>query len=165
MDVLPADNAESAIEQLQKFAAVVRDHPDAARILENPTISADRRQGLVNEICRALQCIPPVRNLIDMLVERDRLNLLDEIIAGYQKLMDERLGIIRAHVRAALPLDSIQQRELETKLENVTGRKVRMEVALDPSLIGGVVAQVGTTIYDGSLRQQLLTIKNRLTEE
>jgi F-type H+-transporting ATPase subunit delta len=68
-------------------------------------------------------------------------------------------------VRAARPLDPAQQEELASKLQAVTGKKVRMEIAVDPSLIGGMVAQVGTTIYDGSLRQQLQTIKHRLIEE
>ena len=91
--------------------------------------------------------------------------LLDEIIVAYEKLFDERLGVVRAEVTAARPLDGLQQRELAAKLEQVTGKQVRMEVAVDPSLIGGVIAKVGSTIYDGSMRNQLNAFKSRLIEE
>jgi F-type H+-transporting ATPase subunit delta len=93
------------------------------------------------------------------------LPILEEIIDEYQRLMDARLGIVRARVTAARTLDSAQQEELSRKLQTVTGKQVRMEVAVDPALIGGVVAQVGSTIYDGSVRQQLEAFKTRLLGE
>ena len=95
----------------------------------------------------------------------NRLPLLQQIIDEYQRLLDDRLGIVRAQVRAAKALDAAQQQELAGKLEKLTGKQVRMEVAIDPSLIGGVVAQVGSTIYDGSVRQQLQAFKTRLVGE
>jgi F-type H+-transporting ATPase subunit delta len=75
------------------------------------------------------------------------------------------MGIVRARITAARPLDAAEQNELAAKLMEKTGKKIRMEVAVDASLIGGVVAQVGSTIYDGSVRTQLQAFKNRLVEE
>jgi len=106
-----------------------------------------------------------VANFIGILVDRDRLGLLEEIIEAYQKLLDERLGIVRARVTAAHSLNTSEQRELAARLERATGKQIRMEVAVDPSLIGGVIAQVGSTIYDGSVRQRLQAFKSRLVEE
>jgi F-type H+-transporting ATPase subunit delta len=68
-------------------------------------------------------------------------------------------------VTSASALDSSQQRELAARLANLTGKQVRMDLSVDPSLIGGVVAQVGSTIYDGSIRQQLQTFKHRLIQD
>jgi len=68
-------------------------------------------------------------------------------------------------VTAAYSLNHSEQQELTTRLEQATGKQIRMEVAVDPSLIGGVVAQVGSTIYDGSVRQRLEAFKTRLVEE
>ena len=133
--------------------------------MENPTVSGDRRKKLVKEIAGAYGFDRSVTRFIDILIDRNRLALINEIITAYQKLLDERRGIVRALVRGAQPLDSSQQKELVSKLEKVTGKQVRMEFAVDPSLIGGVVAQVGSTIYDGSVRQQLKAFKGRLTEE
>ena len=75
------------------------------------------------------------------------------------------MGIVRALVTAARPLNATEQSELEMKLMERTGKKIRMEIAVDASLIGGVVAQVGSTVYDGSVRTQLQAFKNRLVKK
>ena len=165
LDSVYPEKSEDGLQQLQSFQALLKDQPDARRLLENPTVSGDRRKRLVKEVAAALGFDRRVATFVDILVDRNRLALINEITTAYQKLLDERLGIVRAIVRAAQPLDSAQQKELATKLENVTGKQVRMEMAVDPSLIGGVVAQVGSTIYDGSVRQQLKAFKGRLIEE
>jgi len=165
MDVLYPEKAEGGLQQLQDFLALITDQPDARRFLENPTMVGDRRKRLLQEIFDALSLDRPVANFIGILVDRGRLPILEEIIEAYQKLLDERLGIVRARVTSAHSLDLSEQRELAARLEQATGQQIRMEVAVDPTLIGGVVAQVGSTIYDGSVRQQLQAFKSRLIEE
>ncbi len=165
MDVLYPDKAEAGLQQLQDFLSLLNDQPDARRFLENPTMAGDRRKRMLKEIFDALSLDRRVANFIGILADRDRLPILEEIIQAYQKLLDERMGILRARVTSAYSLDAEQQRELAARLEQVTGKQIRMEVAVDPSLIGGMVAQVGTTIYDGSVRPQLQAFKSRLVEE
>ena len=165
MDVLYPEKAEAGIQQLQDFLSLLNDQPDARRFLENPTMAGDRRKRMLKEIFDALSLDRRVANFIGILADRARLPILEEIIQAYQKLLDERLGILRARVTSAYSLDAAQQRELAARLEQVTGKQIRMEVAVDPSLIGGMVAQVGTTIFDGSVRQQLQAFKSRLIEE
>jgi F-type H+-transporting ATPase subunit delta len=164
LDVLYPTKAEAGYQQLQSFNALLKEQPPARRLLENPTLSTDRRRRFLREISDASGFDRRIANFIDILIDRNRLVLLDEIIDAYQKLLDERLGVVRAQVTAARPLDRLQQRELAAKLEQVTGKQVRMEVAVDPSLIGGVIAKVGSTIYDGSMRNQLSAVKSRLIE-
>jgi len=91
--------------------------------------------------------------------------LLEEIVATYDTLLDEKLGFVKARVTTALELDTNQREHVSARLHALTGKKVRMEMVVDPSLIGGLVAQVGSTIYDGSIRQQLETFKNSLTQD
>ena len=165
LDVLYPDNAEAGLQQLQSFSSLLKEEPNARRLLQDPTLSADRRRRLLKEISGALGFDRRLANFIGIIIDRSRLPLLDEIIVAYEKLFDERLGVVRAEVTAARPLDGLQQRELAAKLEQVTGKQVRMEVAVDPSLIGGVIAKVGSTIYDGSMRNQLNAFKSRLIEE
>jgi F-type H+-transporting ATPase subunit delta len=165
LDVLYPQKADTGLKQLQEFVALLKEQPDARTLLANPTVSSDRRKRLVNEIAGALCFDKTVANFINILIDRNRLPLIDEIIASYQRLLDERLGVVRAFVRGAQALDPSQQEQLVAKLETVTGKQVRMEFSVDPSLIGGVVAQVGSTIYDGSVRQQLKAFKSRLIEE
>jgi F-type H+-transporting ATPase subunit delta len=120
---------------------------------------------LLKEISDALNMDRRVANFIGILVARDRLPILEEIIRTYETFLDEKLGIVRARVTSAHTLDAGQQKELTARLEKATGKQIRMEVAVDPGLIGGVIAQVGSTIYDGSVRQQLQAFKSRLSEE
>jgi len=165
MDVLYPATAEAGLQQLQSFAALLKKQQQARIFLENPTMAGDRRNRMLKGISSALGLDRRVSNFIHILAERNRLPVLEEIIQEYQRLFDDRVGIVRARVTAARSLDPAQHKELAQKLEQVTGKQVRMEVAVDPSLIGGVVAQVGSTIYDGSVRQQLQAFKSRLVEE
>ena len=165
IDVLYPEKAEIGHQQLQQFLSLLTDQPDARRLLENPAMAGDRRKRLLNDLSGALNLDRRVANFIGILVDRDRLSLLDEIIQTYQKFLDEKLGIVRARVTAAYSLDPGQQKELMARLEKATGKQIRMEVAVDPSLIGGLVAQVGSTIYDGSVRQQLQAFRDRLSED
>ena len=165
MDVLYPDRAEAGLEQLQRFAALLKEQPEARIFLENPTMAGERRNRMLKEISDALSFERRLTNFINILAERNRLPALDEIIQEYQRLLDEKMNIVRARVTSAGTLDPGQQRELAARLVQVTGKQVRMEVTVDPSLIGGVIAQVGSTVYDGSVRQQLQAFKSRLVEE
>jgi F-type H+-transporting ATPase subunit delta len=165
MDVLYPDRAEAGLDQLEHFAELLDDEPDVRRVLENPTTAGERRNKLVKEIASALGFSKSVTNFVGILLDKGRIALLEEIIESYRRLLDDRMGIVRARITAARPLDAAEQNELAAKLMEKTGKKVRMEVAVDASLIGGVVAQVGSTIYDGSVRTQLQAFKNRVVEE
>jgi F-type H+-transporting ATPase subunit delta len=165
LDVLFPTAAELGLEQLVKFSTLLSMQPQMRQLFENPTIAADRRKTVFGEIANSLAYDGKVRNFLNLLIERNRLDLLGDIVSAYQKLLDEKMGIVRAHVTSATSLDPVHQRELAEKLEDVTGKHVRVELSVDPSLIGGVVAQVGSTIYDGSIRQQLQAFKNRLIHD
>jgi F-type H+-transporting ATPase subunit delta len=165
IDALYPEKAEPGLQQLQEFLSLLTDQPEARRFLENPTTAGERRARLLKEISDALNMDRRVANFIGILVARDRLPILEEIIRTYETFFDEKLGIVRARVTSAHTLDAGQQKELTARLEKATGKQIRMEVAVDPGLIGGVIAQVGSTIYDGSVRQQLQAFKSRLSEE
>jgi F-type H+-transporting ATPase subunit delta len=165
LDVLYPAKAAVGLEQLRNFSTVLSREADARLVFENPTVSADNRQDLLNKIGDALQLDTPIRNFLALLIDRNRLDLLKEIVSTYETLLDEKLGVVQAHVTTALALDSAQQGEVAAKLQVLTGKKVRMDVAVDPALIGGFVAQVGGTIYDGSIRQQLQKFRNSLTQD
>jgi F-type H+-transporting ATPase subunit delta len=165
IDALYPDMAEAGLQQLESFSLVLKQQPDVRRLFENPTISPDRREKLLKELARRLGFDQRVSRFFKLIIERNRLVLLEEIVESYKKLLDERLGIVRAVVTAAYPLDASLQSELAARLERVTGKQIRMSVDVDPSLIGGLVARVGSTVYDGSVRQQLFAFKNRLVQE
>jgi F-type H+-transporting ATPase subunit delta len=164
LDVLYPKNAEAGYDQLNQFNAILSQEPEARRLLENPTVPVERRKALVKEIAGAMGALSQIRNFVDILIDRNRLELLHEIITTYRKYLDQKLGIVRATVTAATPLDETQRMALVTKLQQATGKQVRMDVSVDPSLLGGIVARVDSTIYDGSLRQRLQSFRERLVE-
>lgn len=164
MDVLDPDKSERGLEQLSSFSSLLSEQPDIRRVLENPAVPAARRKDLIKEIADALSVDKVIRNFLNLIAESNRLELMEEIVAAYQTLLDEKQGIVRAQVKSAQPLDSAQQRDVIARLAKLTGKQVRIEVSVDPLLIGGVIAQVGSTIYDGSIRQQLLAFKDRLIQ-
>jgi len=165
LDVLYPAKAEAGREQLLQFNSVLAQQQDARTFLENPTVSAERRKDLLKRLGDTLALDVPIRNFLDLLIDRNRLDLLDEIASTYEALLDEKLGVVRARITSALELNSQQRDEVAARLQALTGKKVRMEVSVDPALIGGLVAQVGSTIYDGSIRQQLNTFRNNLTQD
>jgi F-type H+-transporting ATPase subunit delta len=165
LDVLYPARAEMGREQVARFSSLLSQEADARLVLENPTVSAEKRKELLQRIGDALALDVPIRNFLGLLIEKNRLDVLDEIVSTYGALLDEKLGIVRARVTSAQELDSKQRDEVARQLQSLTGKKVRMEVAVDPSLLGGLVAQVGTTIYDGSIRQQLQAFRNSLTQD
>ena len=165
LDVLYPSKAEAGRDQLKEFLSVLSTEQSARQILENPTLSSQTRRELVSKIGDALGLDTPIRNFLGLLIDRNRLDLLDEIATTYETLFDEKLGVVKAHVTTAFELDSNQREQVSARLHALTGKKVRMETSVDPSLIGGMVAKVGSTIYDGSIRQQLQTFKNSLTQD
>jgi len=163
IDVLYPRKAESGLEQLQKFTAFLSEQPEVRQLLENPTVSADRRKRLLGEIGDALFFDGVIRNLLNLLVERNRLDLIDRIVASYRLFLDEKLGVVQARVTSAYPLDPGQERRVAARLRALTGRDVRMELSTDPQLIGGFIAEVDGAIYDSSVRQQLRLFHRNLT--
>jgi F-type H+-transporting ATPase subunit delta len=165
IDVLYPQKAQAGLEQLQRFSAVLTQQADVRRVFENPTISTERRKTFLKDIADGFGFDAAVRNFLNLLIERNRVDLVGEITNLYQRRLDEKMGIVRARVTSAQALGPDEQREVAAKLQSATGKVVRMELSTDPSLIGGVVAEVGSTIYDGSIRQRLQTFKKSLTTD
>lgn len=165
LDVLYPAKAEMGLEQLKGFATVLSQQNDARLVFENPTVSNERRKDLLNKVGNAMKLDAPILNFLGILIDRNRLDLLNEIITTYETSFDEKRGVVQARITSANELSPTQQSEVAARLQAATGKKVRLQVSVDPSLIGGLVAQVGSTIYDASIRQQLQTFRNSLTQD
>ncbi len=137
------------IERVTKFWEVVN----------NPLYDLDRRQDVLAEVARATEMSPAVLGLLRLLLVKNRMKYLPFIVSVYQEMADESLGRVRAKVYAAMDLTKEEGEKIKKKLAVVTGREVILETTRDPSLIGGVVTKIGGLVLDGSLRTQLLKIK------
>lgn len=148
--------------ELHSFDDTVRSVPELKNVLLSPAVATGRKRAVVERLAAALPLSRLVRNFLFVLIDRRRADLLHEIAPAFDAAVDERLGLVRAEVTSAAPLSDAQVSELEAALSQVAGRKVRCEFQVDPSLIGGVVARIGSTVYDGSVRSQLDAMRQTL---
>lgn len=158
-DVQPAD----ALAQLKAFEAAVRESPDLRNVLASPAVSAQRKRAVIRRLADRTGASRIVRNFLLVLSDHRRAGALSQVIDAFDVLLDERLGYVRAEIRSAFELTPEQRDELAKRLGRIAGSKVRLKYEIDPDLIGGVTAQIGSTVYDGSVRGQLADLRARLS--
>jgi F-type H+-transporting ATPase subunit delta len=117
----------------------------------------------MEQIAQRAGFTPIVSKLLILLADRDRLSLLDDIAASYHDLLADRQNVVRAEVTSAEPLSTDRLQAIEQRLATMTGKRVSMTAKVDKGIIGGVVARVGSTVYDASIATQLKKIRERLT--
>lgn len=149
---------------LTAFADLFAAHEDLRLPLTNPVVPVHAKRAVVDRLVTVGQPAKPVGKLMQLLADRDRLELLPQLIAAYRERLMEHQNVVRAEVTSAVPLADDRAKELERRLAAMTGRTVTMAMRVDPSILGGVVARVGTVVYDGSLATQLAKMKERLSE-
>jgi F-type H+-transporting ATPase subunit delta len=158
-------NPEQVEQELASMVDVITRHPDLQRALTNPAIPVTGKRGVIRELTGRIKLSPPLAKLLMLLAERDRLVLLPDLADVYRdRLMDYR-QVVRAEVTTAVPLSQDRAAQLETRLAELTGRRVTMTAKVDPALIGGIVTRIGSTVYDGSVATHLATMKQKLMEQ
>jgi F-type H+-transporting ATPase subunit delta len=163
LDVLLKEStAERGAQDLQTIASLLQQFPDLQRAFDTPAIPATRKRALVQALLPRLSLSAPVGKLLVMLAERDRLTLLPDLTAVYQERLEELQQVIRAEVTTAEPLPADKLSALQQRLAGATGRTVRISTRVDPAIIGGVKARIGSTVYDGSIATQLETFRQKL---
>ena len=129
----------------------------------NPAVPAPRKRAAMEEITKISGLTPIISKLLILLADRDRLGLLKDVAATYRDFLAERQNVVHAEVTSAEPLSNDRVQAIEQRLAAVTGKRVSMTTRVDKDIIGGVVARVGSTIYDASIATQLKKIRERLT--
>jgi F-type H+-transporting ATPase subunit delta len=155
---------QRAGRELSSFAQLVAGNEMLVRVLENPAIPVQRKRAVVEQLlARVGPLTPVVSKLLLLLADRDRLGLLPDLARAYEaRLMDEA-KVVRAHLTTAMELPADRVEVLRQGLARATGREVRIETQVNPTIIGGAVARIGSTVYDGSVTTQLQMVKERLT--
>jgi len=149
-------------EALTALQGAIDGSPDLQDVLGNPIYSKDQRRAVVSELAQALRLDAEPANLLALLADRNRLTYLPGIVATFRELTDGHLGRIRARVRSAAPLDDASANAMALRLAAATNSRVIVEREVDPSLLGGVVAQVGSLVFDGSVHTQLEDLRRQL---
>jgi F-type H+-transporting ATPase subunit delta len=151
-------------QELAQFVELFREHPALERVLLNPMIPVPRKQAAVSELTARLQMSSVLAKLVGLLATRDRLVLLPDLLEAFRERVLDYQKVVRAEVTTAESLSGDRAQAFERGLARLTGRTVRLSTNVDPSIIGGVVARIGTTVYDGSVTTQLKKMRQRLVE-
>ena len=152
-------------KEVERAADTLRSSPELRHALENPIFSLDKRKLIMDELSRRLALSKTIRNFIMLLLEKGRIASLPDIARVYRTLVDEHAGRMRAVVTSARPLDPMLETRLKTALEKSSGKIVILEKREEPAIMGGLITQLGDTVYDGSVRTQLQQLREELLSE
>lgn len=151
-------------EELATVNAVLAREGLLRQLLESPTLALDKKTAMLADLAAALELSVRMSDFLGLVLSKGRIGYLPQIEDAYRRLADDLSGVLRARVTSAVELDAAQQQAIGAGLEKQTGKKVALNVKVDPRLIGGVQAEIGGRLFDGSVRTQLQQIEESLTK-
>ena len=155
---------QKTYDDLRAFSDLFSSAEGLARVLTNPAIPAARKRGVVETLVQRAGAIEPaVGKLLVLLAERDRLALVPDVAEAFESRLMDHQKVVRAEVVTAMPLAAERVAALRDGLQRATGRDVQLESRVNPAIIGGAIARIGSTIFDGSVTRQLERMKETLT--
>jgi F-type H+-transporting ATPase subunit delta len=155
---------DHVLRELYGIEALLKQSDQLRRVMENPSIPGDRKRAVLDAIAARLGTTRQVRNFVAVLTDNQRLPLFSEILKQTEQELNDRQGFAEAQVSSARQLSGPEKQMLESEITRMTGKKVRAIYEKDASLLGGAIVQVGSTIYDGSVKGQLEKIREQLVE-
>lgn len=163
LDVTTSDADAAKVEaDLGAFVGLLQSHAELRQVLLSPSVPASAKRGIASAVAERIGMAPTGVRLLQLLADRDRLGMMDELLAVFRERLLDRRKVVRAELRSAVPLSSESVAAIASRLGAVTGKNVAVDAAVDPALIGGVVATVGGTVYDGSVKSQLEKLRKQL---
>lgn len=159
----PSGEYRRTLDDLEAFAGVWRESGELRDVLKTPAIPLEDKTRVLEAILARLGTAPMVSNFFHVLLANYRLPALEEIVQAFEKIAMERLGVARVGISSAMELSETERRNLVSRFADVTQKRVEADFEVDPDLLGGVTAQIGSTVYDGSVRGHLQRLRERLT--
>jgi F-type H+-transporting ATPase subunit delta len=158
----PAGDPERTLGELEAFRAVYRESSELREVLESPGISFVSRLRVLDAILARLGTSLAAANFLRVLTQNFRMRLLDEVCEGFRRVAYDRLGIVEVKISSSAELPPDEREALRARFTALTGRQVVLEFQVEPELVGGLRAQVASTVYDGSIRGALDRLEQQL---
>jgi len=156
-------DADRTLREAQSMAELVASNKTLREVWETPSIAAERKRAVLDAIVAREGISRPVRNFMAVLIDHRRVAFLGPIVKQFEQELYARMGFAEAEITSARALGDDERRGLESEVAKLTGKKVRARYAQDPSVLGGAIVKVGSTIYDGSVKGQLERIKEAIS--
>jgi F-type H+-transporting ATPase subunit delta len=147
---------------LSGFSRFCQENGDFGQVIANRVFPVEDRKKILNAILERSGYSGAVKNFLNLLLDKDRIGVIERIASDYEKLTDEMMNVARAEVITVRPLKGEAQARLEKALTDLTSKKVEMEVRQDESLIGGIIVKIGDLVLDGSIKAQMDGLKESL---
>jgi F-type H+-transporting ATPase subunit delta len=154
-----------ALQELRAAGALISASQPLHNALLSPAVSPSRKRAVMGRLMDPMGMSKAVRNFLFVVIDHRRVHEFASIIEAFDRLLDERLGLMRGDVSSAFALTDAQRTELEAQLSRLSGKKAKLDYKVDPELIGGVVARMGAKVYDGSVRGQLEKLRGQLGKD
>jgi len=132
------------------------------QLLDSPTLALEKKEAMLADLCKILELSEGMVKFLGLLLSKGRLCFLGQIEDNYRRQADDLSGIISAKITSASELDDVQQQAIATSLEKQTGKQIALTVEIDADLIGGLQAEIGGRLFDGSVKTQLKRIEESL---
>lgn len=155
-------NTQDVQRQLDSFVAAWWESDDLREIFLDPSFPVEQKVAILDKLNARLGMVAQVRNFFAVLIQHDRLNVLEEVLTEYRREVNQRLGISEVRVTSARALEADERRGIEQKVAILTGTQIHATYQEDRALLGGVVVRVGSTVYDGSVKGRLDRLKEQL---
>ena len=160
--VMARGEAREVREELSAWESMMQTNAQLMEVFGNPTVPYEQKRKVLSALIERTRVRPTTANFLHVLLQNQRLAELGEINKRFAQVLDERAGVVSAEVITARPVPDASREALRAKLISMTGKDVRLSFTTDEELIGGIVTRIGSTIYDGSVRNQLQQFKERL---
>lgn len=155
-DVVIERREEREVQQeIESWASMIRDNPQLKEVFANPTVAHEHKQTLLEELISRTRVRPTTASFLRVLLRNQRLAQLPEVAERFGHILDERGGVVAAQITTARPIPEELKKSLHDALASATGRTVRLTFATDETIIGGLVARIGSTVFDGSVENHL----------
>jgi F-type H+-transporting ATPase subunit delta len=164
LGLIPPDEVDGVGEQLHALALALSVSPALRNVMFNPAFPREQKRKTLLGVAGAFNASGMVKNLLNLLLDRSRVDQIPAIASIYRDLSDEHIGRARARVVTAQPLPKDVEGRLAEALSRMIKRNVAMQTEVDPQILGGVQAQVGSLLFDGSLKTKLETMRRELKQ-
>jgi len=146
--------------ELEQWASMIETNPQLKEVFANPTVPYDQKRRMLETLLSRTRVRETTASFLRVLLKNQRLSQLRDVVERFGHVLDERAGVVAADVTSARPLPEDLRKTLHDAITAATGRTVRLSFTTDETIIGGVIARIGSTIFDGSVESHL----NRLAE-
>jgi F-type H+-transporting ATPase subunit delta len=162
-DVVEASgDYRKVLEELQEFERAYRESPELREVFASPAVAIPQKMKVLEAIGQRLGQTPATLNFLRVLLVNYRMPMLEEAIQAYRKISNDRMGVVQVKISSASELSDAQRESVAVRFRELTRKQVELEFRIESGLLGGMQAQIGSTVYDGSVRGSLARIREQL---